>query len=117
MLAPGTVLRDDKRRHAVTVRADGTVALGADRRLDSQDRRAGTRPAGLQRLDVLVLRDRRPKLQPIDVLRARYPGSSAAPDPGNFGVSTARRKSRRGREPTMQGDSGAGRQPIRVVLR
>ena len=57
---PGERLVDAGRRHSAVVRADGALAVGAAVGSDPQDRRAGAGPAGLQRLDVLAYRARRP---------------------------------------------------------
>ena len=71
MLAPGTVLRDEKRRHSVVVRADGTVALGA---IVGSIHKVGALAQGLPACNGWTFWcceiEGRP--QPIDVLRARY---------------------------------------------
>ncbi len=59
LIRPGEILTDEKRRHMRTCTGGGH---GVDRRhhwLDPQDRRAGARPARVQRLDFLALRTRR----------------------------------------------------------
>ncbi len=71
MLAPGTVLRDDKRRHAVTVRADGTVALGT---IVGSIHKIGALAQGLPACNgwTFWCCEIEGRLQPIDVLRSRY---------------------------------------------
>ena len=41
LIAPGAMLYDAKKRWAAKVRADGTLAIGDQRRLDPPDRRRG----------------------------------------------------------------------------
>ena len=50
----GEILVDERRRFQAIVRADGTLTLGPDHRLDPQDRRPHARTSRLQRLDVLA---------------------------------------------------------------
>ena len=71
LVAPGTVLCDDKRRHAVTVRADGTVALGA---IVGSIHKIGALAQGLPACNgwTFWCCEIDGRLQQIDVLRARY---------------------------------------------
>ena len=71
LMAPGTVLLDDKRRHAVTVRADGTVALG---QIVGSIHKIGALAQGLPACNgwTFWCCEIEGRLQPIDVLRTRY---------------------------------------------
>ena len=71
LIAPGTVLRDDKRRHSVTVRADGTVALGA---IVGSIHKIGALAQGLPACNgwTFWCCEIEGRVQAIDVLRTRY---------------------------------------------
>ncbi len=77
LIAPGTILRDSKNRHAVTVRADGTVALGA---IIGSIHKIGALSQGLPACNGWTHWhcDVDGRSQPIDVLRARYRALSGA---------------------------------------
>ncbi len=71
LLAPGTMLHDDKRRHAVTVRADGTVALGA---IVGSIHKIGALAQGLPACNgwTFWCCEFKGRIQPIDVLRVHW---------------------------------------------
>ena len=71
LLAPGTILGDEKGRHAVTVRADGTIALGD---IIGSIHKIGALAQGLPACNgwTFWCCEIEGRMQPIDVLRTRY---------------------------------------------